>query len=169
MSTNECVEHSQKGNHFGYGRVFIDGKCQYMHRVVYAGKAGLSIYDIKDVIVRHTCDNPRCINPDHLIPGTRADNVKDMIDRGRACKPRRKLSMEEVNEIRRVYKSGVGHHPKQRCETGQQGLARKYGVNQITIRKIVLGISYREDEQTKLNPTDAGCTGCNHQQTGEQA
>ena len=36
------------------------------------------------LIVRHTCDNPRCCNPHHLILGTRKDNTADMISRGRA-------------------------------------------------------------------------------------
>ena len=35
--------------------------------------------------VLHTCDNPRCVNPDHLYLGTQADNVRDMWDRSRAA------------------------------------------------------------------------------------
>ena len=35
-------------------------------------------------VIRHTCDNARCINPDHLVPGTQADNVNDMMDRNRS-------------------------------------------------------------------------------------
>lgn len=38
-------------------------------------------------VVMHTCDNPRCVAPAHLIPGTQADNIRDMIAKGRRGKP----------------------------------------------------------------------------------
>lgn len=37
-----------------------------------------------DLSVLHTCDNRPCCRPDHLFEGTQADNVKDMISKGRA-------------------------------------------------------------------------------------
>lgn len=40
-------------------------------------------HEIEGLVVRHTCDNIRCLNPEHLIPGTVADNVRDMDERGR--------------------------------------------------------------------------------------
>lgn len=50
------------------------------HRVMYEHFVG----PIPDgLLVRHTCDNPPCVNPDHLIPGTALDNALDMIERGR--------------------------------------------------------------------------------------
>jgi hypothetical protein len=58
-------------------------------------------------IVRHTCDNPACVNPHHLVAGTHAQNVDDMIVRGR--KPRgqkhksSKLSDADLKEILWMY------------------------------------------------------------------
>lgn len=45
---------------------------------------GVPLGQIKGLVVRHTCDNPGCCNPDHLLLGTHADNVSDKYERGRA-------------------------------------------------------------------------------------
>lgn len=39
-----------------------------------------------DLLVRHTCDNPRCVNPEHLILGTQKDNMQDMAKRNRSAR-----------------------------------------------------------------------------------
>lgn len=61
------------------------------------------IFDGKDPsnkIVMHTCDNPGCVNPAHLELGSQADNVKDMIAKGRYVKPQSKLSDDDLKDIR---------------------------------------------------------------------
>jgi hypothetical protein len=64
----------------GYGSVWVDGRRQYAHRAIYAELVGPIA---PGLVVRHNCDTPACVNPEHLEPGTQADNLRDMSDRGR--------------------------------------------------------------------------------------
>lgn len=71
---SECIDHGQKGCPHGYGSVRHDGKAVKAHRVAYIKCHG----PIPDgVWVRHKCDNPRCINVQHLELGTQSQNELD--------------------------------------------------------------------------------------------
>jgi len=64
----------------GYGSITIDGQHKMTHRVCYEEYFG----EIPDgLLVCHRCDNPPCINPDHLFLGTQSDNLQDMYAKGR--------------------------------------------------------------------------------------
>lgn len=66
----------------GYGSMMLDGKVQSAHRVAY--KVANGCMDLSPKIeVRHTCDNRPCCNPAHLVEGTHAENMLDMVLRGR--------------------------------------------------------------------------------------
>lgn len=64
----------------GYGKIGINGKSVLAHRFSYLMFNG----DPTGLVVRHTCDNPGCVNPSHLMLGTCADNSRDMVERGRS-------------------------------------------------------------------------------------
>lgn len=75
-----CWEFTQSTAKSGYGQISFNGKRGLLvHRVSYAMFNG----DIPDgMFVRHTCDNRKCFNPEHLVLGTNADNMQDVRDRG---------------------------------------------------------------------------------------
>jgi hypothetical protein len=81
---------------FGHGRVKFRGKLYSSHRLAYhlgCGKLPERGAD-RNALVMHTCDNPRCCNPDHLKLGTPRDNARDMVSKGRHHEQVRKLKAE---------------------------------------------------------------------------
>lgn len=97
-----CVQ----GN--GYSRATINRHTDYGHRHIYRLIKG----DIAPGLdVRHTCDNRRCINPEHLILGTRLENMQDAVARGRQARggrlPQTKLNAFIEAEIVALAKAGM--------------------------------------------------------------
>ena len=79
----QCWEWQAATNNIGYGFIRADGKMRTAHRVSYEQHIG-PIPAGK--IICHSCDNKKCINPDHLWAGTVMENMRDMINKGRANK-----------------------------------------------------------------------------------
>lgn len=74
-------------NPSGYGVVNFKNKTRLAHRVAWElthGEIPVGMYAC------HTCDNPSCINPDHLFLGTQADNMRDMMEKGRSTLGRKR-------------------------------------------------------------------------------
>ena len=114
----------------GYGCIKIDRKTARAHRVAYE----LSVGPIPDgSLIRHTCDNPRCVNPAHLLLGDKRSNTQDAMERGQHVLGERhykaKLSNADVVTIRAKLLTG---------ETGRS-VAREFGVNESWISKIKTG------------------------------
>lgn len=110
------------------------GKVLRAHRVAYV-LAGGTLRPRE--VVRHSCDNPPCCNPRHLLRGTQADNVQDMMERDRHTPvsllgesgPSAKLAEAQVIEILRSVAAGAV----------KRRLAERYGVSESLIGKIAQG------------------------------
>lgn len=79
----------------GYGHVVHRGKVRYAHRVAYELYNGEA--PPADMEVKHSCDTPLCVNPEHLSIGTHAENMREMAVRGRTTHA--KLTPEKVRLI----------------------------------------------------------------------
>ena len=132
-----CWEWLRYKNPAGYGNFGVGEKVKLSHRVSWVINNG----QIPDgLCVLHKCDNPGCVNPAHLFLGTRADNTRDAIKKGRLDTFRgelnhmAKLTKEEVLEIREEYKRG---------NISQSRLAKKYNIGQQNVWCIVNRISWK--------------------------
>lgn len=117
----------------GYGHLAIRHKSWSAHKYAYTITKG-PIPTGRWVL--HSCDVRGCCNPDHLRLGDRAENMRDMADRGRSARTGAKLTPEQVREIRRDYKL-IG-----RIWTNAPRLAEKYGIGLGAIHNIARGITW---------------------------
>jgi hypothetical protein len=123
----------------GYGQISIDGRLVLTHRIAYEAERG----PIPDgLLVRHTCDNPPCCNPAHLVVGTVADNSADAIERGQVARgarlPQTRLTERQVAEIRTTYRRYTV--PGQRGYRSNSGeIAEQFGVSRQHVNSIIAG------------------------------
>lgn len=128
----DCWEWKLSCYKSGYGKIGINGKSLRAHRVAWIVSRGPIP---KGLFVLHTCDNRKCVNPDHLFLGTQKQNLKDMIQKGRGKgqipagedHPGAKLTWPQIALIRRLGKQGVK----------QKDLAKTFDVRPQTIQLIV--------------------------------
>jgi hypothetical protein len=114
----------------GYGQFGVGGgKLQYAHRFSWMLHNG-EIPEGKCVL--HKCDNPGCVNPDHLFLGSHADNMKDMASKGRSGCPRRVITDEQRDWVMRMHRAG---------ETNTK-IAKSLGVGQPAICKTIARLKF---------------------------
>ena len=120
----------------GYGSVKYENKGEKAHRLSYKFHKG----EIPEgMFVCHQCDNPACINPDHLFLGTPLDNVRDMFNKKRDRHPfgeshtSAKLKEVDVIKIKNLLSEGYGN----------KEIALLYGVRRQSIYAIKIGKTWR--------------------------
>jgi hypothetical protein len=129
-----CIEWTGTRNR-GYGYIRRDGKTIRAHRLAYELKHGPIP---KGLYVCHRCDNRSCCNTDHHFLGTNADNMADMVSKGRSNKlkgeehGRAKLTEADVAEILRRLAAGEF----------QRVIAAAFGISRAAISKIKAGLTW---------------------------
>lgn len=127
----------------GYGKINF-GKESLAHRLSWVAH-GNSIPAMHYIC--HRCDNPSCINPDHMFVGMQVDNVRDMFSKGRDNGPKGErvntavLSPEDIRLIREVYSAKMG---KERVRRGTlKALSKQYKVHVSTIISVAKGKTWK--------------------------
>lgn len=119
------------------------GNFRYLRKTIKANRMSFVLFRDEipyGLMVLHKCDNPPCVNPDHLFLGTHKDNYDDMVKKGREVRSGvkgskshfAKLNDKKVIEIRALIKKGVT----------QDKISKKYGVSRAHIGNIALRKSW---------------------------
>ena len=134
--TDSCWIWSSTLTGNGYGRFIQKGKYLTAHRVSYE----LSLGPIPDgFVVAHSCDQPACVNPDHLTACTQAENMADMAAKGRARNAgfvgeqcgNSKLRIDDVRRIRQLATiRGISYE-----DLGRQFRVTKHAIFRIVKRQ----------------------------------
>jgi hypothetical protein len=119
-----CIVWGGSKTKTGYGTITYKHKKFYTHRAMWKAKYG-AIPEGLDVL--HKCDNPPCINPEHLFLGTQAINMLDRDLKGRHKCGGGKMTTEKIYSLRKKYNAGAK----------QIDLAKEYDLHPRTVHKIV--------------------------------
>ena len=131
--SDNCWEWMASRNEHGYGKFAKSGSWVFAHRFAFELLVG-PIPDGKCVC--HKCDNPACVNPEHLFLGSHAENMRDMAQKGRAISrpgernPRAILDEDAVRLIRQ-------------SELSSRELGSVFGVKPVTIYKARRGENWK--------------------------
>lgn len=124
---------SHKATSNGYPSVYYERESVSMHRKVYTEMFG----DIpKGYVVRHKCDNKKCVNPEHLEVGTYKQNSQDMVDRNRH-------SYGEKNKMSKLRESDVIAIRENKKGLSNRDLTNLYNVSESTIIRAKTGKSWK--------------------------
>lgn len=118
----------------GYGTISVNDKSTYVHRLSYLIHKG----EIpKGLLVCHTCDNRKCVNPEHFFLGNHKENFAGMINKDRHCRgkrsPNHKLNDEDIFKIRSLREEGKTYLE----------ISKLFNVRPGSIRKIALRLSWK--------------------------
>lgn len=132
-----CWEWQASRNKKGYGNFYLSvGHSKDKHCLAHRMSWILTYGEIPDGLqVLHDCDNPSCVNPEHLFLGTNDDNVQDKIQKGRMRtlrgeeSPSSKLTEAKVRKMRELKNKGYSYAE----------LGRKFNVDTSTARYVCIG------------------------------
>ena len=142
IADSGCWEWQRSRHKQGYGHFPYKRKVMLAHRVSWILYHG--ILD-PNILVLHKCDNPSCVNPDHLFLGTDRDNVLDSISKNRFYRGMKKkpysIKQSQIDEIRQLSSKGWS----------QKKIGQHLGISREYVGAIVRGTSRPASNQITKN------------------
>ncbi len=126
-----CWERQKGVGKAGYSILYYKGQTLYAHRLAF--EMTHRALRPKECVC-HRCDNPPCINPDHLFAGTHQDNMRDAAAKGRSSQGGRRLTEWQVRKMVERYLAG---------ESARE-IVPAYGVRPDQLLKILRGDQWRQ-------------------------
>lgn len=139
-----CHVWTAAAHRLGYGTMKRAGRMMRATHVAWELATGAPVPT--GLCALHRCDNPRCVNAEHLFLGTRGDNNADRIRKGRTVRGdlrgerngRAKLTADDVVEMRRLRSRGRSFNQ----------IGRAYGIAKQVARRAVIGLSWGHVSET---------------------
>lgn len=153
--TGDCWLWTRGTSGFGYGNFHFWKSNMRAHRFSYQLHNGKIT---EHECVCHSCDNPRCVNPNHLWIGTRAENNADKKAKGRAVNPIQ-LSGEGNSNVELTTPEVVAARVMVRCGMPQARVANFLGVSVATICMIVKGERRSDETERRVSACVNACAG----------
>ncbi|TDL77390.1 hypothetical protein E2R56_04235 [Rhodococcus qingshengii] len=124
---NECWEWLAAKTSNGYGTFKYNGKTVNSHKFAYQITNGVCVPSRFHVC--HSCDEPSCVNPNHLAPGTPKRNVQGMIESGHHYKGGSKPKLNEVQTLEVMFYNDLG--------IKHSNIARFMGIRGSTVKRVL--------------------------------
>lgn len=137
IKTKACWEWQAGKCSYGYGRFKLEGRYVGAHRYSYVIHYGELP---KGLLVMHSCDNPSCVNPNHLSLGTNKDNMDDKVNKGRQSRllgslnGRSKFTENQILEMRDKYVP---------YKYSVKRLAQDYNISEVVMYRIIHRILWK--------------------------
>ena len=132
-SQHECWEWTAYRTPDGYGKLCINYTAFFAHRIAYFLATG---DDPGPLEVKHSCDNPPCVNPAHLAKDTHMGNMADMVRRGRSASGDRQAFRVHPEVVPRGKNHYWNKHPEKRLRGEQASKAKLTNEQVIEIRRL---------------------------------
>lgn len=162
---DECIEWTGVLTSAGYGQVTYQSKNIKVHKLSLMIKLNLTELDhsIGNTVIRHTCNNKKCFNPEHLILGTHVENAADRVGAGISNRGEKSSSATITEELAQKIK--LSKYPRNHKKyKPQKDRAKKFGVSLNIVSEIDCGRSWSHlkdkdgndnlDKKDKINEKD---------------